>query len=97
MPLLTDAQTQRFLTDHPGWKREGKELQRTFDFSSFREAVGFVNRVAEVAEAHNHHPDLDLRFKKVTVRLISHDAGGLTERDSKLAAECEAAFRAKRP
>ncbi len=94
--LLSDEQVRQFLAEHPLWKLERKELLRTFELPSFREAVGFVNRVAEVAEGNNHHPDIDIRYRKVTLRLTSHDSGGLTARDPKVAAECERALEAAR-
>jgi 4a-hydroxytetrahydrobiopterin dehydratase len=68
-----------------GWREEGGALEREFGFPSFAEAVGFVTRVASVAEAENHHPDLDIRYRRVRVRWTTHSAGGVTERDRALA------------
>jgi 4a-hydroxytetrahydrobiopterin dehydratase len=87
MTKLTDAEISQALASLPGWRREGDELVRTFDRGTFLEAVGFVNRIAPLAEKADHHPDLDLRYSKVTVRLTTHDAGGLTRRDVALAQE----------
>lgn len=88
--LLTDAQLQEFLRAAPDWKKVGEELVRTYAFKTFPDAVGFVVRVAHVAEANNHHPDIDVRYNKVTLKLTTHDAGGLTFRDPKVARECDA-------
>lgn len=59
---------------------------REFEFPSFADAIGFVDRVAEAADAANHHPDIDIRYRRVLVRWTTHSAGGITERDRELAA-----------
>jgi len=69
------------------WKIEGGELVRTFNFKDFRESLAFVNRVGELAEAAGHHPDIDIRYNKVRLALVTHDAGGLTAKDFELAAK----------
>ena len=61
-------------------------LERTFELPSFPEAIAFVNRVAELAERENHHPDVTISYKKVTLRWTTHSAGGITDRDRELAA-----------
>jgi 4a-hydroxytetrahydrobiopterin dehydratase len=71
----------------PGWKIENGELVKTFAFKDFREALAFVNRTGELAEAAGHHPDIDIRYNKVRLALVTHDAGGLTEKDFDLAAK----------
>jgi 4a-hydroxytetrahydrobiopterin dehydratase len=86
---LPENELRRFLDKHPAWRHENGSLLRDFDFASFPEAIEFVNRVARVAERHNHHPDIDVRYRRVTLRLTTHDAGGLTSRDPLVAAECE--------
>jgi 4a-hydroxytetrahydrobiopterin dehydratase len=83
--LLSDAEIDRRLTRLSGWERKGNEIRRTFSFADFRGSMAFVNRVAELAEAMDHHPDVDIRYSKVTLALSSHDAGGLTARDFTLA------------
>jgi 4a-hydroxytetrahydrobiopterin dehydratase len=88
--LLTEAQLNEFLQAAPEWKKVGDELVRTYSFKTFPDAVGFVVRVAHVAEANNHHPDIDIRYSKVTLKLTTHDAGGLTFRDPKVALACDA-------
>jgi 4a-hydroxytetrahydrobiopterin dehydratase len=70
----------------PLWNLERGELVRHREFQNFVEAMQFVNSVAELAEGAGHHPDIDIRYNKVRLALISHDAGGLTERDFDLAA-----------
>jgi len=85
MPLLTEAEIQALLPRVPGWERRGPELRRTWTFPDFRGAMAFVNRVADLAEAADHHPDIDIRYSKVTLVLSTHDAGGLTARDFALA------------
>jgi 4a-hydroxytetrahydrobiopterin dehydratase len=68
-----------------GWDEVDGALERTFELPSFPEAIAFVNRVAEVAEQENHHPDMSISYKKVTLRWTTHSEGGITERDRELA------------
>jgi 4a-hydroxytetrahydrobiopterin dehydratase len=68
------------------WNETDAALEREFEFASYRDGVDFVARVADLAEQENHHPDLDLRYKKVVVRWSTHSAGGVTDRDRELAA-----------
>ena len=67
------------------WQEVDGALQRQFELPSFREAIAFVNRVAELAEAENHHPDIAVSYRKVTLRWTTHSAGGITDRDRELA------------
>jgi 4a-hydroxytetrahydrobiopterin dehydratase len=83
-PLPDDA-VARALAEVPGWKREGDEIVRTFDRGNFNGSIAFVNAIAAAANAADHHPDLAISWNAVTVRLSSHDAKGLTERDFALA------------
>jgi 4a-hydroxytetrahydrobiopterin dehydratase len=69
----------------PGWTTDGTQLSRTYQFKNFVEAIGFVNRLVEPAETANHHPDIAISYNKVTISLTTHDAGGLTQQDFKLA------------
>ena len=69
------------LTEHAGWTARGDALTRTFAFKSFPDAIAFVARLAFDAEAADHHPDLDIRFRKVTVSWSTHSEGGVTEKD----------------
>jgi 4a-hydroxytetrahydrobiopterin dehydratase len=73
----------------PGWERDGDTIVKTYELPTFPDAIAFVARVAERAEAANHHPDLDIRYRKVRVALSTHDAGGLTDMDFDLATEIE--------
>jgi 4a-hydroxytetrahydrobiopterin dehydratase len=68
------------------WDEVDGALQREFELPSFREAIAFVNRVAELAEQENHHPDIAVSYRKVTLRWTTHSAGGITDRDRELAA-----------
>jgi 4a-hydroxytetrahydrobiopterin dehydratase len=63
------------------WSLEGGSLVRTEKFTDFRAAMVWVNRVANLAEQQNHHPDIDIRWNRVTLRLMTHETGGLTDRD----------------
>jgi 4a-hydroxytetrahydrobiopterin dehydratase len=67
------------------WAEVDGALERTFELSSFREAIEFVDRVADLAEQQNHHPDIAISYKKVTLRWVTHSAGGITDRDHELA------------
>ncbi len=69
----------------PGWENNGKEITRAYKFKDFAEAMAFVNKVAGLAEAADHHPDIDIRYNKVRLTLSTHSAGGLTEKDFSLA------------
>lgn len=78
---LTEDQVSERLVAVPGWFRAGQSISRTFEAPSFMAGVAFVRRVAEVAESRNHHPDIDIRYNRVTLTLSTHDEGGLTGRD----------------
>lgn len=81
---LTPAEQQSLADGHPSWSIEGEEISQTFEFSDFAEAIGFVNRVALAAEKADHHPDIDIRWNKVTLVLSTHSEGALTNLDQKL-------------
>ncbi|MGD0929018.1 MAG: 4a-hydroxytetrahydrobiopterin dehydratase [Candidatus Korobacteraceae bacterium] len=83
--VLSDAQIQQALQQLPGWRKNGQAIQRVFQFASFVQAMEFVNQMAEAAEAVNHHPDILINYNKVTLTLVSHDSGGITQRDIKMA------------
>jgi 4a-hydroxytetrahydrobiopterin dehydratase len=84
--VLSHAQIQQALQQLPGWRTNGIALERVFQFASFVQAMEFVNHIAEAAEAVNHHPDILINYNKVTLTLVSHDSGGVTQRDIKMAA-----------
>ena len=71
------------------WAEVDGALERTFRFGDFAESIGFVNQVAAAAEAADHHPDLVIRWNRVTVRWRTHSAGAITDRDRELAARCD--------
>lgn len=85
MPKLEDNQIATALATVPDWSRQGDAITRMFQFKDFPAAVKFVNAVAELAEQAWHHPDIDIRWNKVTLVLTTHDAGGLTQKDFDLA------------
>ena len=91
MNALTDAQAATRLAELPEWRIEEGILTRIFQFRDFVEALAFVNRVGVQAEKAAHHPDIDIRYNRVHLALVSHDAGGLTTKDFDLASEIDRA------
>jgi 4a-hydroxytetrahydrobiopterin dehydratase len=83
--VLSDAELQQALQKLPGWKKNGNAIERNFQFENFVQAMDFVNQIAEAAEAVNHHPDIHISYNKVTMVLVSHDSGGVTQRDIRMA------------
>ena len=90
MEHLSQEDREAFLAGHPEWSLDGETISRRFDFSDFGEAMGFVNRVALAAEAADHHPDIDIRWNKVTLALSTHSEKALTTNDTELAAKIDA-------
>lgn len=86
MTILDPSAVTEKLKHLHGWKLEQGEIVRTVTFADFVDAMRFVNKVAEKAEAAGHHPDIYIRYNKVRLALVSHDAGGLTEKDFQIAA-----------
>lgn len=82
---LDDASIAKWIDDHPGWSQKGDVLVKTFSFPAFRDSIVFVNRVATIADEADHHPDIDIRYDTVRIGLSTHDAGGITEKDTTLA------------
>ena len=78
---LSSAEIKQELKRVPEWDHEKKQIERTFEFDDFTQAIDFVNAVAEIAEEEEHHPDIDLRYNKVRLVLSTHSKGGLTARD----------------
>jgi 4a-hydroxytetrahydrobiopterin dehydratase len=93
MARLADEALARELTTLPGWAVEGGMLRKSFRHASFPEAIVFVNAVAHLAEAANHHPDMDIRYSTIAIALVTHDEGGITGKDVALAREIEDARR----
>ena len=89
MAPLSEEDKHAFLFGHEGWAIDGEVLSKTFEHDSFAAAVGFVASVGVLAEKAFHHPDIDVRYSKVTIALTTHDAGGLTEKDTDLATQIE--------
>ncbi len=96
LPTLSDIEIQRELNLLEGWLRKGETLVKTFEFPTFPAGIVWLTRVAEAAERVNHHPDLDIRYTKITAQLTSHDSGGITARDFALARELDALRKAER-
>ena len=92
MDPLSQEDIDARLTGLPDWARNGDALQRTFRFDDFGGAMAFVNRVAGLAEDHQHHPDIMIRYNKVTLTVTTHDASGLTDKDFSLARDTDATF-----
>ncbi|HTA86969.1 MAG TPA: 4a-hydroxytetrahydrobiopterin dehydratase [Silvibacterium sp.] len=90
MPILSRDDVREKLKLLPNWTEEQDEIIRQATFPDFVAAMDFVNAVASKAEAAGHHPDIEIRYNKVRLALVSHDAGGLTQRDFDLAAAIEA-------
>ncbi len=89
MAKLSSEDIQINLKSIPDWSLQDGEIVRTFAFQSFVQSLQFVNRVGELAESAGHHPDIDVRYDKVRLALVSHDAGGLTDKDFSLASGCD--------
>ncbi len=94
-PPLSEDAVKKFLVAQPKWSVENRALVRTYEAPTFLRGIDFVARVAAVVEKADHHPDIDIRWRKVTLRFITHDAGNsITENDTRLAAECDLLFAA---
>lgn len=83
--LITADELDAALKKCPEWEIEGESITRSIEFEEFSDAIDFVNNLAEIAEEAQHHPDIDIRYTLVTVRLTTHDVGGVTELDVQLA------------
>jgi 4a-hydroxytetrahydrobiopterin dehydratase len=92
MASLSPAQVKESMKSVPLWKKRARTITRQFEFEGFKEAIGFMNRVAAAAEKADHHPDIDIRWNKVNLSLTTHSEGGLTAKDFALARLCGAIF-----
>jgi 4a-hydroxytetrahydrobiopterin dehydratase len=92
MTVLTTKEIAFHLKTVANWSKRAKTIHRIFEFEGFLNSVAFVNRIAKRAQKLNHHPDIDIRFNKVTLQLTTHDAGGLTEKDFVLARQSDEDF-----
>lgn len=86
---LNDESVEGWIETRRGWTKEDDALLKTFEFSSFRDSIVFVNRMATLADERDHHPDIDIRYTKVRVSLSTHDAGGITEKDLEMAEQID--------
>ena len=93
---LSRAETKRLLGQVPGWTEQRKKLHKTLKFADFREAMRFVNRVAEIAEEEGHHPDFCVHYDRVDFTIWTHAVGGLSENDFILAAKIDGIARSRR-
>ena len=91
MTKLTDGELRLFLEEQDGWKHLGNAIHKEFTFPGFTGAIGFVNRVADLAQAAGHHPDIEIHYNRVVISLSTHDEGGVTEKDVELASGIDAA------
>lgn len=94
---LSDLEIRRALANLPGWSRKGDALTKTYSFARFADGIRFVQQIAEVADGMNHHPDIDIRYTKVSFALSTHDAGGITQLDLDLAKKIEETAFATKP
>jgi 4a-hydroxytetrahydrobiopterin dehydratase len=92
MPALTAKQVSLHLKAVPNWSKRAQTILRTFKFERFLNSIAFVNRIARKAQKINHHPDIDIRFNKVTLKLTTHDEGGIIGKDFSLARQCDEVF-----
>ena len=88
---LSDQEVRDGLARRPGWERVGDEIVRTYELPSFRAVIEFVGRIADAAEAADHHPDLDIRYRRLRVALSTHSEGGISGKDFALAEQIDAA------
>ena len=88
-PVLSDIEIQRALGKLPGWSRRAGVISKTYTVPTFPDGIAFVDRIAIAAERAAHHPDIDIRYTKVTIALSTHDSGGLTQKDIDMAGVIE--------
>jgi 4a-hydroxytetrahydrobiopterin dehydratase len=89
MPPLTQEQSNKLLEQIPDWEIKDGHVYRQFKFKNFKEAISFVNKVAEVAEQEQHHPDININYNKVSIDLYTHSINGLSENDFIIAAKID--------
>ncbi len=94
MAKLEKSEIERRLGALPGWEFKDNAISKLYRFKEFMDGIRFLNRVAEMAEAADHHPDVKINYIRLTFTCSTHDQGGVTEKDFKLAAQIEEAFKA---
>ncbi len=92
MALLEDAEINKKLAELKGWEKAGNEITKSYKLANFIASIGFVNKIAILAEKADHHPDILIQYSTVKITLSTHSEGGLTEKDFNLAAEIEGAI-----
>ena len=90
---LSDLEIRRALGSLAGWSRRGDAIVKTFSFVRFADGIAFVDAIARIADEMDHHPDIDIRYTKITFSLWTHTAKGITSRDLELASRIEGASR----
>ena len=91
---LNTQSIQAWLKTHGGWNRKSNAILKEYKFTHFRDSIVFVNRIATLADDADHHPDIDIRYNRVLITLSTHSAGGITEKDLKLAEQIDFATSA---
>jgi 4a-hydroxytetrahydrobiopterin dehydratase len=94
MPKLNPEQVTEKLKALSGWERKGDAIAKQYTFKQFMDAIHFINRIAEIAEQMDHHPDMLVNYRRVTFTLSTHDQGGITDKDFKLGEAIEREFQA---
>jgi 4a-hydroxytetrahydrobiopterin dehydratase len=93
MPKLSPEQITEKLKTLPEWERRGETIAKQYTFKEFMGGIRFINRIAEIAEQMDHHPDITVNYRRITFTLSTHDQGGITEKDVKLADAIEREFK----
>ncbi len=93
MAKLQTAEIERRLAALPGWELRDDAIRKLYRFKEFMDGIRFLNRVAEMAEAADHHPDVQINYTRITFSCSTHSEGGVTEKDLRLAAQIEDTFR----
>jgi 4a-hydroxytetrahydrobiopterin dehydratase len=94
MAKLSPEQINEQLKPLSGWDRKGEAIAKQYTFKTFMDGIGFLNRIAAIAEQMDHHPDVTINYRRITFALSTHDQGGITEKDFKLAEAIEREFKA---
>jgi 4a-hydroxytetrahydrobiopterin dehydratase len=87
MSKLSESETAEMLAECPHWQLDAESgaIVRNLEFPTFADAIAFINRIAPIADEHDHHPDINIRYRRLRVALLSHDVGALTSRDRRMA------------
>ncbi len=95
MATLSTGEIADRLASHPGWEFKDNAISKRFRFKDFMTGIAFVNRVAAIAEAADHHPDMLINYTRITFSCTTHSAGAVTDKDFRLAERIEAAFKSQ--